>query len=136
MCEGGIQANAGHHHTDAIGPDDPQQVRLGSGEHLLLQGEPLLSQFREPSRDHDSGLGPARAKLVDQSRHLIGRCGDDGQIGCLGQTRHVRMDEQPIEAGMGRIDQKKLPLEAAAPQVRKGYGTDRAGTRRGSDQSN
>ena len=89
----------------------------------------MPSQFREPSRDHDSGLGPARAKLVDQSRHLIGiGGGDDGQIGCLGQTCHVRMDEQPIEAGMGWINQKKLPLEAAAPQVRKGYGTNRAGT--------
>jgi hypothetical protein len=131
----GIQANAGHHHSYTVGSHDTQQVRLRGGEHLLLKLEPLFAQFSETRRYDDGSLGTACPELADQGRNLIGRCGDDGEIGCLGQARHVWMDWQPIQAGMPRVDQIQPPLKVASPQVLSGDGAHRARTRRSSDQS-
>ena len=73
VCKAGIQTEASHDHTDAVGSDDPQQVRLRRGEHLLLKLEPVLSQFGEPGRDNNGSLG-ARVPRAGQS----GRAPDQG----------------------------------------------------------
>ena len=49
---------AGHDHTDAVGSDDPQQVRLRRGEHLLLKLEPVLSSSANPAEITMAALVP------------------------------------------------------------------------------
>lgn len=103
-------------------------MRLRATEHLLLAFDPRLSKLGEPGGNDDGSLGTADPELADQAGHLIGRCGDAGEIRCLGQARHVRMDLQSVQAGMRWIDQIEPSLKADSPRVAKGDGSHRART--------
>ena len=134
MCKAGIQTEACHDHTHAVGSDYPQQVRLRGGKHLLLELEPVLSQLSEPGRDNNGSLGAPCPELGNQGGHLVGGCRNNGKIGRLGQTCDIWVDLQPVQASVPRIDQIEPPLEAACPQVAKSDCANRARTRGGPNQ--
>jgi hypothetical protein len=86
-------------------------------------------------QNHDYGRARATlAKLADQTRQRFRWGGDDCKVWGLRQARDIRVDGQPIDREVMRVNQHHLPGEPGATQVTRDHAADGAGTWGRADQ--
>jgi hypothetical protein len=109
--KGGVQAQPRRHQADAVGAEQPQQVRPGcrQGLGLLCGGE--------AGRHHDGRAGADGAEFGDQPRHRLGWCAQHREIGHRRQIGGSRIDAFAAERGVLRIHRIQRTLERARTQV-------------------
>ncbi len=78
--EGGVQADAGHGHAEAVRADQPHAVPTAHRQQVRAAGGV------EPGRDHHQGPHAALAALLRDVQDRRGRDRDHGQVGGLGQV--------------------------------------------------
>ena len=102
--EGRVQAGPGHHETQAVGPQDPQQVRSSRIEHPLLERSFLaLGSGRHARCEDHHGPGSQLSELLDEIRDGRGRGADHREVGrdAEEQRRHGRPRRPPRSRASG-----------------------------------
>ena len=135
MGEAGVEGDAGHHDSQAVGPDDAEQMRPGRGQHGPGQF-PAMGRvaFRKAGGDDHHRLGAPPAQLVDEPGHRIRRCRDHRQIGRLGEAVNGRIGGKTGDGLVFGVDRKDLPGEAGAEEIAGQHAAHRPRFLTGADQ--
>ena len=80
MRKGGVEAKPRHHDTDAVGPDNAQEMWLCRVERGLLQCLALLTEFAKTSGNDYCGARATLRQLTDQTRDPRGRRDNDSEV--------------------------------------------------------
>lgn len=133
--EAGVEMDAGHLHADAVGTNDPEEMRLGGIQRRLaerLAGD--IPALAKAGSDDNRGPRAAPAELGDQSGHGRRRRRDHGEIGRRRQAGDVGIGPDALDRAPAGIDREHRAAEAGPEQVLGEDGADRARTFAGPDQ--
>ena len=114
----GVQADARDQRTDAVWPEDAQQVWARRIQHGLLQRRPIASgRLLQSGGEHDGSSGSLAAQRIHQFWQR--RCGgtDHRQVRRLRQRRDVRPGRFAVNKRLAVIDRPDLAPEAAEFEI-------------------
>lgn len=113
--------------TDAVRPDNAQQMGLCRRKGGLLQRAAPLTDLAETGGNDDGRTGTPLGQVADQTRHCLRRRNDDREARSLRQARNIPVNGQPIDFAVMRVDQHQLAGKPVMTQVAQDDPTDRAG---------
>jgi len=125
--EGGVEPEARHHDADAVRPDDPQEMRLCRLECRPLQAAALLAELAKTGGNDDGSASAELTQLANEAGYCLGGRDDDREIRGVRQARDIRVDAQPVDRLVMRVDEHQLAAKSGAAQVARNDPTDRVG---------
>ena len=118
MPERGVEAAARHHDPEAVGADDPQEMRPRRLEHRLLERLSALgAALAKACCDDDRRLGTPLAESGNDAGDRLRRRRHHGEIRRRRQARDVRMTWLAVDLRVLRIDQHDRAGKAPFAQV-------------------
>lgn len=129
----GIQIDPGHHDAEAVRPDQPHAVFAGGCDCSLVQRSRTVA---EPGRDDQRTRRSTTPGLVDDTRNLARRRGDDHELGHEVQAVQAFHRGDAADFGMAWIDEAELPLEPGLVNVLQNGASDGDRTGARADECN
>ena len=129
--EGGVEADRGVDHTEAVGADEPHAVAAGHVAQLGLSAD--VAHLAEPGAQHHDARHALRRALAHDVDHGGGGDGDDRQVDGAGDVEHGRIRLHAGDLLGAGVDRIHRPGEPAGQQVAECLVPDRVRVAAGAD---